>query len=249
MFRKKISYAWRVLRAGFCFAIFGIGALGLFFVVFPFINLLTKRKNNYIRKAIHLSWRLFVFCMSALDLISIKIINFEELKNSRGKIIVANHPSLIDIVILISLIPQADCIVKSSLANNFFMKGIIKSAYVINSINVNELFLSCAESLKKGNNLIIFPEGTRTVPGQKSNISRGAAHIAIHSHSDILPIKISCNPPALLKGQKWYHVADRKLEFILEIKPTVRIDRYLDKDQEKSIRARILNEKIKEVLY
>ncbi|MFT5703076.1 MAG: 1-acyl-sn-glycerol-3-phosphate acyltransferase [Rickettsiales bacterium] len=244
MIKKKISYSWRVLRAGFCFAIFGIGALILFFIIFPFINLFTKKKSRNIRRSVHLSWRFFVFTMSFLRLISVEVKNLEALKNAKGKLIIANHPSLIDVVILIALIPEADCVVKGALANNFFMRGIIKHAYIINSINVDELFVSCRNSLQAENNLIIFPEGTRSSPGKKIPISRGAAHIAIFSKSDILPIHIKCTPPGLIKGQKWYEVADEKLNFTLEIKPEIKIEKYLDEDLDKSIRSRELTKEI-----
>lgn len=164
--------------------------------------------------------------MSALGLIAVKIENLAALK-AKGKIIVANHPSLIDVVILISYIPNADCIVKSSLGNNFFMRGVIKAAgYIPNSTNLEELLSACSSSLKKGNNLIIFPEGTRSVPGKQTRISRGAAHIAVHSGCDILPIRINCYPPGLLKNQKWYKVADEKMKYVLKVKPVLGMKEY-----------------------
>lgn len=246
-----IKKTFRIIKTGFCFLIFGIGSLTLATTILPLITIFsnsTDKKNSRTRLAIHYSWQFFVAVMSAYDLISVKIKNPEKLKNLRGHIIVANHPSLIDIVILISLIPNADCIVKGSLLKNFFMKRIVRSLYIINTLDFDKLLSRCDSSLKKGNNLIIFPEGTRTVPGQKSQISRGAARIALHCNSNILPIKIECEPRGLLKNQKWYE-ARKKLRFELEIKTTIEISQFQTKKGDESLAARHLTNRIKEEIF
>ena len=251
MIKSKSYHWWHVAKIGFCFAIFGIGSLSLASIIFPLIAISSKsidKRKSRARLSIHLSWRFFVFIMQTCNVISIETKNSKNLKNLTGKIIVANHPSLIDIVILISYIPKADCIVKGTLANNFFMKNIVKSLYIINSLNFEEVLLKCDDSLKKGNNLIIFPEGTRTVPDQKSQISRGAAHIAINSKCDILPIKINCYPPGLLKNQKWYNAASEKMEYNLEIKELIDVKEYISQKDDKPIIARHLTDKIKNAL-
>ncbi len=185
--------------------------------------------------------------MSVCGLISVTIKNPDVLKASKGQIIVANHPSLIDVVILISLLPQGDCIVKQALGKNFFLKNVVKTAYIIASADMDDLFADCQKSLNDGNSLLIFPEGTRTVPNKKSKLSRGAAHLAINAQVDILPINISCSPPGLLKHQKWYDVADKELTFVLEAKPIISIKPYLDTEN-KHATAKKLTEDIGKVL-
>lgn len=244
---KFINYYWRLITTGFCFAVFGIGALTLVTTIFPVINIFVRsaqKRNKYTRKSIHLSWKFFVWLMSFFGIISVKTKGFKKLKSLKGCIIVANHPSLIDAVILISYIPQGDCIVKSSLANNFFMKGIIKAAYILNTSNFDELVSYCQKSLDSGNNLIIFPEGTRTIPGQESKFSRGAAHIAINTKKDIVPIKIECNPPGLLKNQKWYEISEKKMEFSLELKGRINTTKSLADAKNNQIAARKITAKI-----
>jgi 1-acyl-sn-glycerol-3-phosphate acyltransferase len=231
---KILNYIWRFIATAFSFSIFGIGALTIFFTIFPIINILTKnslKANKYMRQTIQLSWKLFIFIMCKLGLISIKVKNFQNISKIRGKIIVANHPTLIDIVILISYIPQADCVVKSALSNNFFMKHIINKLYILNSLDPEILIEHCSKSLKKGNNLIIFPEGSRTIPNIKSKISRGAGHISFASQKNILPIRIDCQPLGLLKNQKWYNFTNEKLEYNLEIKKEIILKKYLDKNE------------------
>jgi 1-acyl-sn-glycerol-3-phosphate acyltransferase len=224
---------WRILTTGLCFSIFGLGALFLVSGVFPVVALFNPSKlkrSCAIRRTIQISFKMFVWLMSVTDLISVSTKNFDAVRKSKCQIIVANHPSLIDIVILISMLPQGDCVVKEALGRNFFLKNLIKTAYVLASTEVEDLLKSCKKSLSEGNSFIIFPEGTRTVPGKKSKLSRGAANLAIYSEADILPIHISCTPPGLLKNQKWYDVADRALVYVLEAKSVIRIKPYLENE-------------------
>lgn len=246
---KILNHFWRFNATAFCFSIFGIGALIIFTVIFPIIALLVRnheRKERLFRITIHLSWKFFVFLMSFLGLIFVKTNYSQDIKKVRGKIIVANHPTLIDIVILISQIPHADVIVKNSLKDNFFMKGIVNKIYILNVADSGILLKNCTNSLKKGNNLIIFPEGGRTIPGKKSVISKGAAHISFLNRSDILPIKINCYPLGLLKNQKWYNISNSKMEYFLEMKDEIKVKKYLKIEKQKAVR--LLNEEIKNCL-
>jgi 1-acyl-sn-glycerol-3-phosphate acyltransferase len=58
--------------------------------------------------------------------------------------------------------------------------------------------------------MIVFPEGTRS-PSEKRlhPFSRGFAHMALKARIPILPVLISCDPPAFTKGMRWYHVPAR----------------------------------------
>lgn len=248
---KSPNYLWRLIATGFSFSIFGIGSLILFLIIFPLLKITTRDKSKqskYMRKAVQLSWILFVGLMRELRLLSISIKNVEKLSNLRGSIIVANHPTLIDIVILIAYIKQSDCIVKESLSKNFYMKNIVSQLYMLNSLDSDSLLENCSKSLQQGNNLIIFPEGTRSVPGKKSRISRGAAHIALISKKNILPIKIDCHPLGLIKSQKWYNISSGKQNYTLDIRDEIILEDYLERDLGKQKTVRLITEKIRDTL-
>lgn len=86
---------------------------------------------------------------------------------------VANHPTLIDYVILASVMPETDCLVKSALLRNPFVSGVIRAAdYLINS-EAETLLSASQQRLAQGDTLLIFPEGTRTRSGEA--ISSSAA--------------------------------------------------------------------------
>ena len=46
---------------------------------------------------------------------------------------------------------------------------------------------------------------------------RGPAHLLLASGKPILPVIIRCRPDALLKGQPWYHVPERRFELELKV--------------------------------
>jgi len=58
---------------------------------------------------------------------------------------------------------------------------------------------------------------------QLATFRRGAAHIALRSGCDPLPVVIQCDPPTLKKGARWYHVPDRTVKLTIEVGDPLRI--------------------------
>lgn len=211
---NRINHLWRILATGFCFAGFSLGGLLLSIVILPVIRLAVtdpQRQHNLTQSVIHLSFRLFVWTMKTFGVLKLTVIGSEKLSAAGNCLIIANHPCLIDVVLIISLLKKTGCIVKQSLWRNPFLHGVVSSAgYIKNSTDPESLINECAQYMN-GGPLIIFPEGTRSTPGNPVKFHRGAANIALRSKKPITPVIITCNPPSLLKNQKWYHVprADR----------------------------------------
>ena len=65
-------------------------------------------------------------------------------------------------VFLISFIKEANCVIKRGLYLNPFTIGVVMAARYISNADSDALIDDCAATLKAGNSLIIFPEGTRT---------------------------------------------------------------------------------------
>ncbi len=146
------------------------------------------------RKAAHrlvyYTFKFFTGFMTFFGVFKIETENKEYLKTLKSKIIVANHPSLLDVVCIISLVPDADCIVRGGLANGV-VGGVVRQIYLTNSKDFSVLKENCIEALKSGSNLIIFPEGTRTPRHGRNPYKKGAARIALFSQCDIVPIDIT----------------------------------------------------------
>ena len=210
---------WRVFATALAFACFGIGGLLLWLFVFPLQALLLRdpaRRQRAARGVVQAMFRLFVGWMRLLGLIRYELIGIEKLQR-RGLLILANHPTLIDVAFLIGLVPNASCVVKSTLADHPCTRGPVRATgYICNNPGA-DLLLACTDTLAAGSNLIIFPEGTRTRPGQAPKMQRGAAQIALRGGLDVTPVRIHCEPLGLYKGQPWWAVARRPLHFTIEV--------------------------------
>ena len=105
---------WRSFVVLFLFAFFGVGALIISFIIFPFGAVFVKkeRRKRFYSGVIHKTWKFFIDLIQKSGIIKLVLTNGEKLKNIKGKIIVANHPSFIDIVLLIGLLPDTVCIAK-----------------------------------------------------------------------------------------------------------------------------------------
>lgn len=198
-----------------------------------------KRKDAA-QKLIKVMFSFFVALMVRLGIIDFKVKGQQFVDQASGKIIIANHPSLIDVVLIVASIPKATCIVKKGVYQNPFMSIVVKTAgYIVNS-NPEVLLTQCERVLASGETLVIFPEGTRTVPGQAISFQRGAANIALQSGADILPVKVTCKPNTLTKSERWYQVPDCKPKFEISFQPPLRIDTMADCAERSSLRSRKL---------
>ena len=209
---RSINHAWRVFATGFVFVLFGLGALFISLTVFPLLRLSTLNTEVARRRIQHgmqHTFRLYIEVMRVLGIMTYEVHGVERLREP-GRLVVANHPTLIDVVMLVSLMPEVDCIVKRGLWRNPFLRWpVIWASYIPNSEG-EELIDGCATTLRRGHSLLVFPEGTRTVPGKPMRMQRGAAHIALAADVDVLPVTVTCEPSTLFKGNPWYRVPERR---------------------------------------
>lgn len=210
------------------FVFFGCGALIINFIIFPLGNIFVKKENR--RKCfctiIHKTWRFFNVLMQNSGSIRVEIQSLCDIEKIKGRILVANHPSFIDIVLLIGILPNTVCIAKKELRRNFFMGNIVKSLYLINDEDNEKLLKDAAELLGDGYNIIIFPTGTRTSEGEKLKLHKGAAMMAIHTKTDLLPIHIKCDSKFLAKNQRVYEAGEKIINFKITFHDEIKIENF-----------------------
>lgn len=227
---EKINYCWRLVATGFSFSVFGIGGFLLWVVIFPLLNFFpgsSEQKQQRSQKCVHYSFYIFIGLMHRIGIMTYEITGLEKL-NRPGQLIIANHPTLIDIVFLISRIPTVSCIVKESLWHNPSMKGSILNAGYIRNGDPEKMIADCVSCLKGGGRMIIFPEGTRTVPGtRKYKFQRGAAAIALQAKTVVTPVIITCNPSTLTKAEKWYQIPPRRFHLAMHVEDDMVLDEFI----------------------
>ncbi|GAA5587056.1 hypothetical protein Acal01_02218 [Acinetobacter calcoaceticus] len=232
--KQKGNYCWRVAATGFSFASFGLGGMAIATVIAPVLSATTsdsEKRQQRAQNVIKYSFKGFTEMMVKLGIMTYSVEGLEKLQNSRQELVIANHPSLIDVVVLIGMMQQANCVVKQSLWSNPFTKGPVQSAGYILNAGSQQFVEDCVTRLKENNaaSLLIFPEGTRTEKGMTLNeFQRGAANIAIRANVPIRPVIITCTPSTLTKNEKWYHVPSRPFHIEVKVLDAVQVSDLLD---------------------
>ncbi len=206
-----INRVWRLFGTGLSFVVFGIGALVLVVVVFPLISLFsrnTELRALRARTAVSFSFRSFLWMMHSLGVFDFDVDPKcrEAFSAEGGLVVVANHPTLIDVVQLLAEVRHGNCIVKRALWNNPFIGGVVRATNYISNDDSEELLRRCVEALNRGETLVIFPEATRTVPGKAMQLRRGAARVALASGVPMQVVHINCSPSTLSKAEHWYEI-------------------------------------------
>ena len=230
----------RSILAVFCFFIFGIGAGILNFLLFPFI----KNNKELCSDIIHNTWRFFVNLMMFLKLFRLDVKKLEKIEN---KVIVSTHPSFIDIVILIALIPRSTCFVKKELAHNPILKNLVTSIFITNEVELDELKSESKKMLDRGFNVIIFPSGIRHRRDEFPKIRKGASLVALNAGKNIVPIKMFSDRDFLFINQPFYAVSDRCVNFEIEQMREINIADFIGESE--IITKQRLTHKIEEELY
>lgn len=120
----RLNWVWRLVMTGFCFALFGLGGFLLSTVWFNVLLIAVwdkARRRRIARRSIAASFRLFLTVAKRLGVLDYQIAGRDILRNEQGCLVVANHPTLIDYVLLASVMPETDCLVKSALLKIRFL--------------------------------------------------------------------------------------------------------------------------------
>ncbi len=212
-------YWLRLPATGLCFLVFGVAAVSLGAIWLPFVFVASgggARARRRSRAAVAAGLRFFLGFARLMGVLRYSLHNMEKL-GMPGQVIVANHPTLIDMAFLLGFVPQVNCIVKSTLFANLVTGGAVISADYIRNSPTPAMIHDAEQALRAGEALVIFPEGTRTVPGSPVLFQRGAANIALRAATRLTPVFISCEPPTLSKHQPWYRIPARRPHFSIRV--------------------------------
>ena len=118
-----------------------------------------------------------------------------------GMIIAANHPSLLDALMIVARLPRGTCVMKGALMRNPFLgAGAGLAGYVPND-STRTMVRTSVERLHEGCQLVVFPEGTRSPsPRRLHPFSRSIALIALRAQVPIQTVVIETDSPYLAQG-------------------------------------------------
>lgn len=187
--------------------VIGLGSLALLcllwlpfaLVLYPLLPKLAGQTLG--RKAISLIARVYLGLLRWVCACRFDLSELDRLRSDTPLIVAANHPSLLDAVLILSRLPNAVCVMKASLMDNvLFGSGARLARYIRNNAPV-EMVLGARDELRGGAQLIIFPEGTRTTDFPVGPCLPGAALIAARAKVPVQTVLIEFSTPYL--GKAW----------------------------------------------
>ena len=185
----------------------GLGSLALLCLIWLpcalLLNVLLPRHLGRPLGRLMISWGfriylriLTLFCACRFDLSEI-----DRLRGQGPLIVAANHPSLLDAVMIVSRLPNAVCVMKATLMDNLLFGAAARLARYIRNDVALKLILSAREELADGAHLVIFPEGSRTTNFPFDASSPSVGLIANRSKVDVQTLLIEFSTPYL--GKAW----------------------------------------------
>lgn len=229
---------------------FGLGAIFLAIFVFPFIRLFTLHKKDFgiiARAYVSHTFRVFLRNLHICGTSILKVEDKQAFKDIHSKIIIANHPSLLDFVYIMSLVPNSTCIVRGGLTHTP-LRGVIKQAYITNTTDFNDVLVECKKLTDKGCNVIVFPEGTRSPRIGQNNYKKGAARIALYCGCDVQPMFIGGSDKYGLGKHDplWSYNHVEPYVYDIKMLPVIPVDQY--KELSETIAAKHLTEEMEKVI-
>lgn len=145
-------------------------------------------------------------------------------------IVIANHPTTIDVVAVLSVYRNASVVVKQKIWDDPLLRHVFRwCGHIAGGDGGMESNIRLLEEVKQrlaqGFPVVIFPEGTRSPPNGLGVMFKGAFAVASTTKTDILPVVITANPPALHKAAPWHALPDQPVDYRVRALEVVPVNR------------------------
>ncbi len=201
------------------FIIFLLGSLFMNLLIPVLYITPTKRKHKkyFMSLLIHLFSKLVVSINLTIkrDYIDKKKLDF-----SKPSVIISNHQSHLDLVLILMLNPKIIVFTNKWVWHNIFYGFIIRYADYFPAFDgISYKHEQINQKISEGYSILIFPEGTRTKDGTINRFHQGAFHVASIFNLDIQPIIIHGAYNCLPKSEFFLKSGHITIKFIDRIKP------------------------------
>lgn len=193
-----------LLKSMLCFFVFLMGCffISLTLLALQVIPLKTASKKRFLHCVVNKFAYYFLKFAIGIDF---RILNENKEDFKKPSVIIANHQSLIDILMILALNEKFVVLVKNWVWKSPFFGLIVK---YLDYYNVDEGYENIAEKLKEkialGYSIVVFPEGTRSSDLEIKRFRKGAFYLAEMLNLDIVPVVIYGSGLVCSKNQPFY---------------------------------------------
>lgn len=206
----------RIVITGICFAIFFGGSPFLALVVFPWLRLTSRDREHFHERTtyvLHRGTRHFIRFVNAVGMIRapLDVALPPGVDPTKPYVLIANHPTLIDIVLSLAWFPGLTCVAKGGWYSSFVLGPLLRSTNYVpgpgaGDDEAEDLLGAMTSHVERGFPLMIFPEGTRSKRGNLNRFRRGAFEVAFAAGVPLVPMYIDVDRPYLMKGMPFWKV-------------------------------------------
>jgi 1-acyl-sn-glycerol-3-phosphate acyltransferase len=191
------------------YALLGFGALFLAVECFAWAivstllrPLLPARVGRRLGRTVAMrAFRLFLDVLQLAGAWRLDLSELDQLKDAGPLIVAPNHPGLLDAVLVVSRLPNAVCVMKTSLLHNFLLGPASGLARYVCNDSLLRLIARSGDELRLGGQLLLFPEGTRSVGGPIGPFTDAVGALSRRAGVPVQTVIIEADSAFL--GKKW----------------------------------------------
>ncbi len=247
-------YAYRCFAKLVLYVLAGLFAGILFLIVVPFMRLVMRNDQSFkhrARSVVSFFSRVFLGFASLFGVSKIKIRDEKKRFYSlSGTIVVANHPSLFDIVQLAALLPHMDFIIRGKMAHSVWA-SVLGQLYIVSRDGWTDLLAKASASLSLGNCIVIFPEGSRTPRHGTNRYKTTSARLALRTGVNVQPVYVGGSDKYGLGKHDPLWSYNKKEIYCYEIKllPLIRTEEYTDLQKAETLMTKKMHDEIAAEAY
>jgi 1-acyl-sn-glycerol-3-phosphate acyltransferase len=202
MIARTLRALWAHAALWYGLALLGAGSLAWGLVALPLAALLPEQAGRRLgRRVAARGFRLYLRALEAVGACRFDIGALEALRGAGPMILAPNHPSLLDAVMLLSRLEGAGCVLKASLRHSaIFGGGARLAGYICNDSPI-DMVRSSVQELRRGGQLLLFPEGTRTARAPLNPFRGAISLIARRAGAPVQTVFIEADSAFL--GKDW----------------------------------------------
>lgn len=167
--------------------------------------LLPHRMGRRLGRCVNMGiFRFYLRALAAMGACRFDLSELDSLRGGPPLVLAANHPGLLDALLVLSRLPGVACIMKADVVDNPFFGAGARLARYIRNDTLTGMIRSAVQELRHGGQVLVFPEGTRTTRSPVNAFKGGIGLIAKRAGVPVQTLFIETDSPFLGKGWPFF---------------------------------------------